>query len=99
MNCRYCDLPVHFKDKVLTTSYWGGVHFIAHEKCKVEGYKAEAMECQTIDADCCNCKHFARGELIQKGIHAGVCNKFNKPTKSFAMFASGHECFEHRRAV
>lgn len=60
----------------------------------------DVFEMQKIDADCNDCKHFQRGELI-KGLgmncFKGHCKKLAKPTTAWPMNYSGHECFEHRK--
>lgn len=60
--CRYCDQPV-VDDPVITYSYWQGAPFICHRQCKDAGVKQEAFDCQCIDADCNDCKHYRRGRL------------------------------------
>lgn len=63
MNCHYCHLPIADKDKSTTRSYWNGGSFDCHKSCKESGFQAEVIECQTIDADCNDCRHFKRGSL------------------------------------
>lgn len=36
-----------------------------HHYCRKDAIKAEALECQTIDADCNDCRHFQRGEVVR----------------------------------
>lgn len=95
MICRYCDKPV--ENGVTTHSYWNAIPFLCHAECKDAGYKQEAYECQVLDADCNDCKHFQRGPMLSKGAWEGVCLKDNTPTKAYPNFASCHPCFEHRR--
>jgi hypothetical protein len=64
--CRYCSLPVNRADAVVTHSYWQGMKFVSHKACKAAGEKAEALECQTIDADCNDCRHYKRGKLAAR---------------------------------
>ena len=47
--------------------YWGPhsvdgvpVRFPVHKACKQQAMKDEAYECQVIDADCNDCRHFDR---------------------------------------
>lgn len=63
MNCRYCDLPVAESERATTHSYWQGLPFDCHKSCKDAGVKQEAFDCQVIDADCNDCKHFKRGKI------------------------------------
>lgn len=97
--CRYCDVA----DKVdtLTTAYWvggGAFWFACHKSCKVVGEKEEAYQCQLIDEDCNDCKHFVRGERISKKDCKGTCEKLNnKEVVAHVQFCSSHECFEHRK--
>lgn len=63
---------------------------------------------QTIDADCNDCIHFERGELVTEadGVRLGKsgqyfkgrCLKFNRPTTAHPGQYTGMPCFEHRRA-
>lgn len=78
MICRYCSLPVNLSDAVVTHSYWQGLKFVCHKDCKVTGEKGEAIDCQTIDADCNDCRHFERGELVKRWLSAIVDGKSAK---------------------
>ena len=98
LTCRYCDKPVE-TDSVVTHSYWQGVKFVSHAACKVVGEKSEALECQTIDADCNDCRHFQRGQLVGKEVWSGHCQKFNHKTRAYPKKWTGRECFEHRRLM
>lgn len=106
--CRHCKLPVTSEDFVLWTSYWYGMWFPAHKEC-LQFKKQESIDCQTIDADCNDCKHFERGkrqtmEVSDGGKNktvsltgfGGYCRKLNKDTVAQPNFCSNHECFEHR---
>lgn len=109
--CRYCDLAVDSRDAVITHSYWQGLPFISHRACKDSGFKAEALECQSIDRSCNECKYFKRGGAIkyeqwnedftecQLPFWAwwGWCDKFKKPQTAEPMTCMGMECFEHRK--
>lgn len=66
MTCRYCNQPIAPADETHTFTYWAAVRYPCHKQCKVEGIRAEAYECQLIDADCNDCKHFKRGKLIER---------------------------------
>lgn len=96
--CRYCSKPVAPADAVVTHSYWQGMKFVSHKACKVAGEKAEALECQTIDADCNDCRHFRRGQLVGKEVWSGHCQKYDRETRAYPKKWTGRECFEHRRA-
>lgn len=68
-SCRYCDQPVTVESEAsVTLSYWQSVPFICHKKCKDAGVKQEALDCQTVDADCNDCRHYRRGKLAPKMI-------------------------------
>jgi len=62
MVCRYCDGKV--EHPVETFTYWNHNKFFCHAECKVAGERQEATDCQTIDANCNDCKHYDR-----KGAH------------------------------
>jgi len=63
-HCRYCDKPVLTElEAAITHSYWHGLAFICHKLCKDAGVKHEALDCQVIDADCNDCRHYRRGKL------------------------------------
>lgn len=61
--CRYCGLPVWSPHESITYSYWQGLPFYCHASCKVSGEKQESLECQTVDADCNDCRHYRRGKI------------------------------------
>lgn len=111
--CRYCDCTVQEAEAVITFSYWHGNPFICHRECKDAGMKQEAFDCQSIDSDCNDCKHFRRGELIKRDfwdcglgrmvsvnteVWTGHCLKFDRETRAYPMKWTGRACFEHRRA-
>ena len=60
--CRYCNKPID-NNAVKTLSYWGKLPFVCHAECRVKGEQDEAISCQTIDADCNDCKHYQRGQI------------------------------------
>lgn len=64
-SCRYCDEPVAESDSAVTHSYWHGLPFSCHKSCKIDGEKQEAFDCQCVDADCNDCRHYQRGKLAQ----------------------------------
>lgn len=66
MTCRYCSNPLPESEAVVTRSYWMGEKHFCHKACKASGEREEAIECQSIDADCNDCKHFKRGALEQR---------------------------------
>lgn len=68
-----------------------------HKSCKADGVKAEAYECQKIDADCNDCKHFVRGSYLGNSVYSGACSKFNKAVKAYPNKCTSNECFEHRK--
>ncbi len=97
--CRYCEKPVtKSDDAAITYSYWQGMPFICHRLCKEAGIRQEAYDCQMIDADCNDCRHFQRGQLTGKEVWSGHCLKFNRETKAYPKKWTGMKCFEHRRS-
>lgn len=85
---------------VETLAYWNQMPDVCHVECKMLGERQEAIYCQTVDADCNDCKHFKRGQEIPRSIpksFAGTCLKFNHPTTAHPHWWTGKECFEHRR--
>jgi hypothetical protein len=102
--CRYCRQPVAEGEGVPTTSYWGAVKDVCHPACKRDGERAEALECQTIDADCNDCRHFRAyrrdepGYAVTKHARTGWCEHHDRETTAFPVFCSGHPCFVHRRS-
>lgn len=107
--CRGCGLPVTADDFDVWVTYWQSLWAPCHHACK-SGMRREAIECQTVDADCNDCRHFERGksagELVQLDCanHVatlpanGHCRKHDRPTVASNNFCSGWPCFEHRRA-
>jgi hypothetical protein len=72
-NCRYCNLPV--SDPVETLAYWNQTPDVCHAECKVAGERQEAIDCQIIDADCNDCKHFKRGYDVKRWLSCMVDEK------------------------
>lgn len=91
--CRGCGLPVTGDDFAIWTTYWWSHHFPSHKACREPGMKEEAYECQLIDADCNDCRHFRR-----EGGNKGLCAKTSLPVIAHPVFCSGHQCFEHRKS-
>ena len=104
LTCRACGFTFSSESKIAWgNTYWQGigVAFCSKESARAT-LKDEAIECQTIDADCNDCIHFKRGEMLAKGAasaFSGHCMKFDKPTIAYPNFATGHKCFEHRKAA
>lgn len=99
--CRFCGKEADYHTFDIHYTYWRGVFTICHISCKELGAKEEAYECQVIDADCNDCKHFKRGKMLQGGktaIWEGQCLKFDKTALAYPVFCSGHKCFEHRKS-
>ena len=97
--CRYCKEELG-GNKIPTRTYWHGRKNIkpySHPECKAGGEAKEAYECQVIDADCNDCKHFSDRKRISKTAFKGQCLKLNTEVNAYPNFASGHECFEHRK--
>jgi len=67
MKCRYCDQSID-ADPVKTVAYWGATPDWCHRQCKESGVKREAYECQLIDADCNDCRHYKRGRLAPERV-------------------------------
>lgn len=63
--CRHCEKPVKPEEEVIGHGYWTALKFVYHKSCRDAGQKEEAYSCQTIDADCSDCKHFQRGDQIK----------------------------------
>lgn len=98
--CRYCKGSVIPSEAIITHAYWGGSKFVCHTQCKQQGEKSEAYDCQCIDSDCNDCRHYQRGRLdpkIKNVFIDGHCLKFDKTTLAQPNKWTGHECFEHRR--
>jgi hypothetical protein len=95
--CRYCSLPIAEGESATTHSYWQGLPFPCHKACKDAGVKQEAFDCQAVDADCNDCRHFKRGKLANKTV-----STWTKPDRKIAMVIhqpdvfSGH-CLKHDR--
>lgn len=109
-DCYICGNQIESEQSaVMYTSYWSAVKIpVCKTHTELKQKKLyDAYECQTIDADCNDCKHFKRGKRImiktdngERGSDSfhGYCMKFDKPTTAHVNFASGNACFEHRKA-
>lgn len=106
--CRYCDGPLTEAEAVKTFGYWKGYQFWSHAACKDLGYKQEAIECQSLDRDCNDCRFFLRETMLTKGIWSGRCTNQERTPQAHAQcrgaqvlafpnFSSGHPCFVHRK--
>lgn len=87
--CRYCSLAVEDADAVTARSYWGGLPFVSHRACKQAGERQEALDCQTIDADCNDCRHFKRGSVIKRNLSCMVDGKAGTVLVNMGMI-NGH---------
>jgi hypothetical protein len=92
--CRYCGQDGATER---TLSYWGKSAFFSHEPCRKTGERQEATDCQTIDANCNDCKNYQRKRNLQN-TSTGHCVKLNIPVTGSPNKWQGNECFEHRRA-
>jgi hypothetical protein len=59
--CRGCDAVIEAGAFAVWNTYWTAMWAPCHAGCREEGMRAEAFECQCIDADCNDCRHFQRG--------------------------------------
>ena len=110
MTCRYCEKPIEQEQSIRTLAYWQQTPDVCHVACKQAGERQEALDCQVIDADCNDCKHFKRGLVgVQRWaglgfvndttIVAGHCLQYEKPTTAYPHSWTGRDCFEHRRTA
>jgi len=94
-NCCYCNKSTYKPVKVF--SYWNANPMNSCPDCVIIGKKQEAYECQLIDANCNDCKHFDRDRHNKGGnTWRGHCKKFHVEVKACPNYASGYDCFEHR---
>lgn len=63
LKCRYCDISLDDREAVMTLAYLGKTPDVCHSSCKANGERQEAMDCQIIDSDCNDCKHYQRGKI------------------------------------
>lgn len=96
--CGWCNSIINDTEFDYFAGYWSPHLWRAvHKNCKREYQSYEIKECQTIDADCNDCKHFERLNAIATGVFIGNCKKLNKETKAYVNVVRDYECFEHRR--
>lgn len=107
--CRYCDKPIE-GESVPARAYWASVNQRSHPECLIEGFKAEAYECQKIDADCNDCIFF-EARKSYKDFRYGVCGRGSRHPElpdcaidsewpnvvARPVFCSRYPCFVHRR--
>lgn len=98
--CRYCSSTISPPDLTTTHSYWQGLPFDCHKACKEAGVKREAIDCQTIDADCNDCKHYRRGKLAIKLIShtRKTSGELGEVTHQPNVFIDGH-CMKFDRST
>lgn len=95
MTCRYCNQPIDPGKEVPTFAYWDStpteqrIVFYCHAACKMDGEKQEAFDCQLIDADCNDCRHFKRGQVEKRWLS---CMENKKPSMRLVNmgFIHGH---------
>jgi hypothetical protein len=92
--CRGCGLPLGADTFAVWTTYWQALYAGCHAACRDAGMKAEAFECQVIDADCNDCAHFRRVSG-----NKGTCAKTGADVAANPVFASCLPCFEHRKSA
>lgn len=96
--CSYSGSVLNEDTFDFVASYW--TPFLwrpVHKNFKREYRNNESVECQTVDANCNDCKHFTRRNELAKGLYGGTCAKLNKDVKASVNTFAGNECFEHRR--
>ena len=85
---------------------WGGARIIWADEAR-QYRKQEAICCQTIDANCNDCKHLKRLPLRPSTVYESVqrewgsCSAGNRQGEFqlWAGIAEGRNCFEHRNGV
>lgn len=97
LNCHYCQRPI--KDQGSSFSaYWSpNIVWRVHPECKDLAQQEDRITCQTIDANCNDCKFFNRGARLAKGVDSGTCSLFNKEVKAVPNTWQGNPCFIHRK--
>jgi hypothetical protein len=101
-HCRGCGKYVDYIDADVLPGYWRPVWYIVHKQCRVTAKANEALCCQTIDADCNDCKHFQRGVNVKENYwrdFPGWCLKLNKETHASPLYCTRYICFEHRKVL
>lgn len=81
----------------IAPSYWQGLPMPYHKECRQAGIKQEAYDCQCIDADCNDCRHFKRGEVVKRMLS---CMEDGKPSMRLVNMGivRGH-CLKFDRAT
>jgi len=98
--CRYCAKPIAVNEVVETVAYWNATPDVCHRACKDAGVKQEAYNCQVIDADCNDCRHYQRGKLAPR-----VISHLKKPDGTTAEVSHqpniflGGQCLKFNKAV
>lgn len=59
--CRGCGKSINPPDFAIWHTYWTPMWAPCHAGCREAGMKLEAFDCQCIDSDCNDCRHFQRG--------------------------------------
>ncbi len=96
--CGWCEKEITENDFDYFAGYWTGHSWRpVHKDCKKEYKDTEVKDCQKIDADCNDCKHFERIRSLGTGIASGNCKKFKKETIAYVNYSRGMKCFEHRK--
>lgn len=99
--CTGCEKELTRDNIDIIMGYWHPFSWRAvHKDCAKAAKDREVHWCQSIDADCNDCKHFERIKLIGASTPAsylGNCKKFNKETIAYVNLCTRHECFEHRK--
>ena len=96
--CPECFANVGKNDACVVVTYWRSMLRVCHKVCRDKYVREMVYECQLIDSDCNDCKHFDRGVMIGSGVFSGRCKMFDKPTIGCPNFCSGMPCFEHRKS-
>lgn len=109
--CRACDGDIAADDFDIHVGYWTpNLWFPIHKGCAQTYRSAEAYECQLIDRNCNDCRHFKRGQtakvvadvsrllLPRINEHVGFCEKNQAQVFASPNHCTGMPCFEHRKA-
>lgn len=97
--CGWCEKQISENDFDYFAAHWTPHTWRpVHRFCKKEYQDFEIKKCQTIDADCNDCKYFERTKSLGTGMALGNCKKFNKETKAYVNYCRGMKCFEHRKS-
>ena len=95
-NCLGCKKPVSQADAVVYGSYWGGYKNICHRDCIAEVSRLESFECQLIDSNCNDCKHFNR---VAGNVGTCADGKRDGEFRVYPANWQGMDCFIHRRGI